>query len=124
MNRRGIDLRGDIHVAQIEHAGGQAQAANVAHQGDVRVIDGNGQFLLLLAGGGYRGLCQNGACGQPSGQRRPEDELQCGVGFHHDSPSRLRNQFAASRKHSAYRLWARKDSRGRPFRTSAKRFLR
>ena len=52
-----IHLRGNIHVAQVDGAVGQAHAADVAHQGDVGIINGDGQFLLVLLGGGHRGLC-------------------------------------------------------------------
>ena len=51
---------------------GQAHAADVAHQGDVGVVNGDRQFLLVLLGGGHSGL--RASLGDPSCQNECHDK--------------------------------------------------
>ena len=41
MNRRGIDGCGDVHELQAKCSAGEGELPNVAHQRDVRVVNGD-----------------------------------------------------------------------------------
>ena len=50
VHRRRIHGRGDVHELQIELARRQHEAAHVAHERDVRVVDGDGELDLIVEG--------------------------------------------------------------------------
>ena len=61
MHRRRIDGRGDVHEVQVGRAARDLQIADVAHERDVGVVDGDGQLDLIVerrGGGGI--LCLRG----------------------------------------------------------------
>ena len=51
VHRRRIDGRGDVHEVQIGGAAGNLQVADVAHERDVGVVDGDGEFRLVVERG-------------------------------------------------------------------------
>src|SRR5580693_2613772 len=55
MDCRGIDRRGDVHEFQAEGAGGKGELADVANQGDIGVVDGDGEVGLIVEAGGLIG---------------------------------------------------------------------
>ena len=48
VNRGGVDRRGDVHEPQVERAARQLHVADVAHERQVRVVDGQGQLGLVV----------------------------------------------------------------------------
>jgi hypothetical protein len=50
VHRCGVDRRGNVHELQIEIARRQHQPAHVAHERDIRVVDGHGQLDLIVEG--------------------------------------------------------------------------
>ena len=48
MNRGGIDGGGDVFEMQREQAGGEVDLADVANEGDVGVVDGDGEIDLVF----------------------------------------------------------------------------
>ncbi len=52
MNGSRIYRGGDVHEFQAKRAVGKRELANIAHQGDVGVIDGDVQFGLIVQAGG------------------------------------------------------------------------
>src|SRR5205807_3348748 len=59
MNRRGIHRGGDIHEFQAERTAGKREVADVANQGNVRVIDRHVEVGLIVEAGG---LISGGTC--------------------------------------------------------------
>src|ERR1700722_8092441 len=51
MNCGGIDRGGDVFEMQREQAGRKVDLANVTHEGDVGVVDGDGEIDLVFFGG-------------------------------------------------------------------------
>ena len=48
MNRGGIDRGGDVFEMKREQAGGEVDLADVANEGDIGVVDGDGEIDLIF----------------------------------------------------------------------------
>jgi hypothetical protein len=59
MNCGGVDRGRDVFEVQRERAGGEMNLADVADQGDIRVVDRDGE-IDLVSFGGHRGLLARG----------------------------------------------------------------
>ena len=64
MHRRGIDRGGDVHELEVEGAARQLQRAHVAHEREVRVVDGERQLALIVERGGVLPARRRGRGGQ------------------------------------------------------------
>src|SRR5580700_4154185 len=55
MDRGGIYRGGDVHEFETEDAAGQSEIADVAHEGDVGIVDGDVEIGLIVEAGGLIG---------------------------------------------------------------------
>jgi hypothetical protein len=75
VNGRGIDGGRNVHEAQIEAAARQLQLAHVPHQGDVGVVNRDGQIDLVVERG--RALIGGAVTGVRNRRRGPGTEDAC-----------------------------------------------
>ena len=52
MDRGRVDRRGNVHELEVEGAARQLQRAHVAHEREVRVVDGERELVLIVERGG------------------------------------------------------------------------
>ena len=87
MDRGRIDRRGNVHESQIEAAARKLDVADVAHEGNVGIVDGHAEIDLVVErrrvlagdGGGFSGFgrgmtsgARDGDAGAQHGNDQPQ----------------------------------------------------
>ena len=84
MHRRRVDRRGDIGQLQVERAGRQRELTHVAHERDIRVVDGDEEVGLVLERCGDDGRIGAFDCLDAAVVARPREDADRGDARRHE----------------------------------------